>query len=72
MRLCKRCIESNLQCIKRVVKVLKFDCEEGNKQCMSKLRKEIEEVTTDPHLSLLSVTADFPHVLKTCNASFSN
>ena len=72
MRPCKRCIESNLQCIKRVVMILTSDCEEGNKQCTSKLRKEIEEVTTDPHLSLLSVLPDCPHVLKTCKASFSN
>ena len=72
MRPCKGCIESNLQCIKRVVMVLTFDCEEGNKQCMSKLRKEIEEVTIDPHLSLLSVLPDCPHVLKICEASFSN
>ena len=37
---------------------------------MSKLRKEIEEVTIDPHLSLLSVLPDRSHVLKTCKASF--
>ena len=46
MRPCKRCIESNLHCIKRVM-VSIADCEESNKQCMSKLRKEIEEVTID-------------------------
>ena len=39
---------------------------------MSKLRKEIEEVTIDPHLSLLSVLPDCSHVLKTCKESFSN
>ena len=73
MRSCKRCIESNLQCIKRVVMVLTSDCEEGNKHCMSKLRKEIEEVIIDPHLSLLSALPDCPpHVLKTCELSFSN
>ena len=33
MRPCKRCIESNLQCIERVV--LTSNYEEGNKQCMS-------------------------------------
>ena len=38
---------------------------------MSKLRKEIEEVTIDPHLSLLSVLPDRSNVLKTCEASFS-
>ena len=72
MRPCKRCIESNLQCIKRLAMVLTSDCEEGNKQSMSMLRKEIEEVTIEPHLSLLSVLPDCPHVLKTCKASFSN
>ena len=36
------------------------------------LRKEIEEITTDPRLSLLSVHLDCPHVLKTCKVSFSN
>ena len=64
IRSCKRCIESNLQCIKQVAMVLTSDYQEGNKQLMSKLRKEIEEVTTDPHLSLLSVLPDCPHVLK--------
>ena len=39
MKPCKRCIESHLQCVKRVVMVLTSDCEEGNKQCMSKLKK---------------------------------
>ena len=58
--------------VKRVVMVLTSDCEEGNKQYMSKLRKEIEEVTTDPHLSLLSVLPVCPHRLKTCKGSFSN
>ena len=72
MRPCKRCIESNLQCIKQVVMVLTPDYEEGNKQFMSKLRKEIEEVIIDPNLSLLSVIHDCPHVLKTCKRSFSN
>ena len=72
MRPCKRCIESNLQCIKRVVMAITSDCEEGNKQCMCKLRKEIEEDASDPHLSLFSVLPDCPHVLKTCKARFSN
>ena len=48
---------------------LTSDCQEGNKQCMSKLRKEIEEVTIQLHLSLLSVLPDCPHVLKTCKAN---
>ena len=39
---------------------------------MSKLRKEIEEVTIDLYLSLLSVLPDCSHVLKTCKTSFSN
>ena len=39
---------------------------------MSKLRKEIEEVTTDPHLFLLSVLPDSSHVLETGMANFSN
>ena len=52
--------------------VLTSDCGEGNKQCMSKLRKEIEEVTINPHLSLFSVLPDCPHILKTCKASLSN
>ena len=72
MKLCKRCIESNLQCIKRVVMILTSDCKEGNKQCMSKLRNEIEEIAIDPHLSLLSALPDCPHILKTCKASFSD
>ena len=72
MKPCKRCIESNLQCIKRVVMILTSDCKEGNKQCMSKLRNEIEEIAIDPHLSLLSVLPDCPHILKTCKASFSD
>ena len=72
MRPCERCSESNLQCIKRGVMVLTSDCEEGNKQCMSKLRKEMEEGTVDLHFSLLSVLLDCPHVLKTCKASFCN
>ena len=52
--------------------VLTSDCKEGNKQYMSKLRKEIKEVTTDPHLSLLSVLPVCSHLLKTCKGSFSN
>ena len=72
MRPCKRCIESNLQCIKQVVMVLTSDCEEGNKRCISKLRKEIEEVTIGLCLSLLSALPNCPHVLKTFKASFSN
>ena len=39
---------------------------------MSKLRKEIEKVTIDLHLYLFYVLPDFPHVLKTCKAGFSN
>ena len=52
--------------------VLTSDCKEGNKQCMSKLIKEIEKITIDPHLSLFFVLPDCPHVLKTCKASFFN
>ena len=51
--------------------VLTSDCKDVNNQCMSKLRKEIVEVTTDPHISLLPVLPDCPHVLKTCKATFS-
>ena len=52
--------------------VLTSDCKEGNKQYMSKLRKEIKEVTIDPHLSLLSVLPVCSYLLKTCKGSFSN
>ena len=72
MRPCERCSESNLQYIKRGVMVLTSDCEEGNKQCMFKLRKEMEKGTVNLQFSLLSVLLGCPHVLKTCKASFCN
>lgn len=46
------CIENNAQCIRQVVMVLASGWEEGNKQYMPKLRKEIEQGTMDPHLSI--------------------
>ena len=66
MRPSKRWIECNLQCVKWVVMILTSDCEKGNRQCLSKFRKEIEQVTIDSHLSLLSALPDCSHVLKSC------
>ena len=40
--------------------VLTSDCKDGNNQCMSKLIKEIVEVTIDPRISLLPVLPDCP------------
>ena len=72
VRPCEYCMEHDMVCVKRVVMILTSDCEEGNKQCMEKLKQEIDGNTVDPHLSLLSIVPDCPHVLKTCKASFSN
>ena len=38
---------------------------------MFKLKEELEQGTIDPHLSLLFILPYYPHVLKTCKASFS-
>ena len=72
LRACDYCLKNNSRCIRRVVLVITADCESGNKQCLKQIQQEFNKSTINPHLTLLSFLPDFPHVLKTCKANFSN
>ena len=65
-------LKNNFRCIRRVVLVITVDCEFRNKQCLKQIQQEFNERTINSHLSLLSLLLDVPHVLKTCQARFSD
>ena len=71
-RACDYYLKNNFCCIKRVVLVITVVSESGNKQGLKQIQEELNESNINPHLSLLSLLPDIPHVLKTCKASFSN
>ena len=71
LRTCDYCLKNKFPCIRRIVLVITVDCESGNKQCLKQIQQELNESTINPHLSLLSLSPDVPHVLKACKASFS-
>ena len=72
VRACKRCLDQNKLCSRRVILGLTTDCEEGNKKAMSQIKEKIQNGTIDPEFSLLSVLPDCPHVGKCLKGSFAN
>ena len=41
VRACKVCVDSKIRCVKRVIVALTVDCEEGNKQCLMRLKADL-------------------------------
>lgn len=72
LRACNNCLKHSIKCVRRVVLVITVDCESGNKLCLKQYQQELVDKTIDPHLAMLSLLPDVPHVLKTCKASFAN
>ena len=45
VRACKRCLDQNKLCSRRVILALTTDCEEGNKKAMSQIKEKIQNGT---------------------------